>query len=314
MSLKSFLLLEMAQCLCTRRAFFGNEVFTPGKVFYICGEGRGALERRLKALKIIKGGFNENLMILDTPINIDSSIDMGRLKNMIAEHIPRLVIFDTFASLNNGTNENDPSEVARTLRLIKETCRNGETSSLFIHHLGKDESRGGRGASNFKTDVDFLFEMKRLPDSMMASLSCIKMKDGDNFSDIYMTANIVELGLTRQDGNETTSLILQPSDYVPTEKNNSKPLGVVSKNILTVLHQALEKNGVEPPQEIKNKFPDSPKNCPVKVVHLDDFRPFAYPYLNVAKDSKRMSLKRCIENLEENGKVMFFNDYLWPCA
>ncbi len=310
MAYKSFLALELAHCICTGSAFFEHEAFTTGKVLYICGEGRGALERRIKALKIVKGGFNNNLMVLDTPINIDGSVNMASLNELINAHTPHLVIFDTFASLNNGTNENDPSEVARVLRLVKETCRNGKTSSLIVHHLGKDESRGGRGASNFKTDVDFSFEMKRTPDTTTATLSCVKMKDGDDFADIYINAHIVELGLTRQDGKATTSLVLKSSEYAPTEKN-SKPLDVVSKNILTALHEAIEKNGIAPPNEIKARFSDSPQNCPVKVVHIDDLRPFAYPFLNVAGNSKRVVLKRCIEKLEMHGNAMFFNDYMW---
>jgi hypothetical protein len=159
--------------------------------------------------------------------------------------------------------------------------------------------------------VDFYFDMKRTTDTMTAILSCVKMKDGDNFADIYMNAHVVELGLIRQDGKLTTSLVLKVSDSIPIEKNSGKPLDVVSKNVLTALNEAIEKNGVEPPKEVKAKFPDSPQNCPVKVVHIDHLRPFAYPYLNVADNSKRVALKRCIEKLELHSKAMFFNGYLW---
>ena len=308
---KTFADLRMVYSICTGNDFFGHEVFTTGKVLYVCGEGMGALKRRLKALKIVEGDFKGNLCILDHPIRIDSQADMAMLRQSIEKINPILVVFDTFASLVSITNENDPSEVGRVLKLVKETCRHGKTSSLITHHYGKDASKGARGASNFFNDGDFFFEMTRAADSMLATLSCKKMKDGETFDDIYMQAHVVELGIIRQDGKIATSLVLKPTDEKPDTGRKGKPLDSLHTKILASLYEALDAHGISPPPEIISRFPDSPQNCPKKVVHINDFRPFAYPHLNVAQNSKRTVLKRCITLLEDNNKTMFYNDYLW---
>jgi hypothetical protein len=308
---KTFADLRIVYSICTGNDFFGYDVFTTGKVLYVCGEGRGALKRRLKALKITEGDFKGNLCVLDHPLRIDNDVDMAMLRRAIETINPVLVVFDTFASLISVTNENDPSEVGRVLKLVKETCRRGKTSSLITHHYGKDESKGARGASNFFNDADFFLEMARVSGSMLATLSCKKMKDGETFEDIYVQAHVVELGIIRQDGKMATSLVLKPTNEKPDTGKKGKPLNTLHTKILTALYEALNAHGIEPPPEIISRFPDSPKNCPKKVVHISDFRSLAYPHLNVAQNSQRNTLKRCITILEDNNKASFYNDYLW---
>lgn len=164
MSFKTFVAIRLAHSICTGKPFMGREVFYSGKVLMACGEGQGAFSRRIKAVKMVDGDFNNNLMVLNEPVRIDNKADMARFKQAIKEFNPALVIFDTFASLVSDTDENSPSDTGRTLRLIKETCRNNHTSSLIIHHHGKDSSRGLRGASNFTNDVDYTFSLERQED------------------------------------------------------------------------------------------------------------------------------------------------------
>ncbi len=311
MAFKTFADLRIVYSICTGADFMGHPVYKTGKVLYICGEGKGALARRLKALRIAESDFNGNLLVLDDNISIDNKDDMDGLKSAIKEIKPVLVVFDTFASLVNETDENAPCQVAKALRLIKETCRNGQTSSLIIHHYGKDATKGMRGASNFINDMDFAIEMTRNTDSMTTTMSCKKMKDGEDFQDICMEAVVVELGLFRQDGKVTTSLVMKKSDYVSSDKSKGKPLDVTSQNILSAIYTAIEKSGEAPPQSIIQRFKDSPQLLPQQVVHIDLFRCFAYPFLNCAENSKRTMLKRHLDKLEKNYKSMYYDGYLW---
>lgn len=312
MAFKTFADLRIVYSICTGADFMGHSVYKTGKVLYVCGEGEGALARRLKALQIAESDFNGNLLVLKSNISIDNKVDMDRLKFAIMIIKPALVVFDTFASLVSETDENAPYQVAKALRLIKETCRNGYTSSLIVHHYGKDATKGMRGASNFINDMDFAIEMTRATDSMITTMSCKKMKDGENFQDIHMEAIVVELGLTRQDGKVTTSLVLKMADYVPSEnKSKGKPLDPTSQNILSAIFTAIEKHGETPPQSIVQKFKDSPQQLPQQVVHIDHLREFAYPYLNCAENSKRTMLKRHLDKLEKNYKSMYYDGYLW---
>ncbi|MFA6163277.1 MAG: AAA family ATPase [Methylobacter sp.] len=303
-SFKTFGVLKMAHSICTGTDFFGHQVFSTGKVLYICGEGLGALSRRIKALKIVEGDFNGNLFVLDQPLAIDESSAMGWLSEQIKSIDPLLVICDTFSALSTVTEENSNSEVARTLKLVQSTCKNYRTCSLVIHHTGKDATKGARGAYAFFGNVDFLLEMTRANETMLTSLSCKKMKDGEKFDDINMMAHVVDLGLLRQDGRPTTSLILKPTNDIP---QSIKSLNSQDKQILSALSQSIKLRGIDTPAEIIKLFPD----CPEKVVHIRDFKESVYPFLNVAQNSKRNTLKRYIEKLQECRMCMFYNDYLW---
>lgn len=311
MSFKTFMILRLAYSICTGLDFFGHTVFAAGKVLYICGEGKGALARRTKALELNLGSLNNNLFVLRDVISIDNKMDMFRLRKAIKSVEPTLVIIDTFASLISNTKENDTSEVGRTLRLIKETCRNGKTSSLIVHHFGKDATKGGRGASNFVNDVDFYFEMIRDANTMITTLVCKKMKDGDNFENINMLAEVVDLNLIRQDGSATTSLVLTSTDQKPLLNKKGKSLDAKHQNILTALVEAVKTNGIATPIEIVNHYSDAAHLCPQKVVHLKDFRQLAYVYLDVVDASKRVTLKRCIDKLVFCDKASICNDYIW---
>lgn len=212
-SFKSFCVLKMAHSICTGKDFFSNDVYEQGKVIYICGEGLGALGRRIKALKIVDGDFMGNLQILNKPMFIDNIAEMQWLSEAIARINPVLVIFDTFSSLATSTKENANEEVARALKMVSDCCNGTGSSSIVVHHYGKDTEKGMRGASAFSANVDFEISMTRTIGTMEAVMSCKKSKDGDFFDDIEILAHIVDLGLVRQDGSSTSSLVLKSSKH-----------------------------------------------------------------------------------------------------
>jgi hypothetical protein len=239
-----------------------------------------------------------NLLVLDNHLMIDSTVDMSMLKIEIDKYNPILVIFDTFGSLVGNTDENSASDVGRALRLVKETCRNGTTSSMIVHHYGKDGSKGMRGSIAFKANTDFEFSLERQASTMITVMECVKMKDGENFYPIAMEAHIVDLGLVRQDGNTSTSLVIKKStgDF----KNNSG-MSFLTGQILGALELAIEEIG-------SNFYHNSDV---VKSVTLDDFRRYAYPFFNVKASSRRTTLKRHIDLMINFDKIMFYNDNLW---
>jgi len=318
MAFKTFVAIRLAHSICTGKPFMGREVFYSGKVLMACGEGQGALSRRIKALQIVEGDFNNNLLVLNEPVRIDNKADMARLKQVINEFKPALFIFDTFASLVSETDENSPSDAGRTLRLIKETCRNNHTSSLIIHHHGKDSSRGLRGASNFTNDVDYTFSLERQENSMITSMACKKMKDGDNFELINMEAFVVDLGLIRQDGKVATSLVIKqaPIGYTPPKQKTK--LSVNDDKAFQALQKVIETDGVAPPQNVIDYFSVTPENMPEKVVNFEKWRELAYDYFSIdSKDPKNLlkakeaALRRAKEKFISSYLIGVHGSYVW---
>jgi len=291
MSFKSFFVLGLAYSICTGNPFMGHKVFTSGKVLYICGEGSGGISRRLKAITLTYGDFNGNLSVLENAMTIDSTADMGQLKQAVEKIDPVLVIFDTFSSLTGETIENDNNSVAKCLRLIKETCSSyNKTSSIVVHHLGKDTTSGTRGASAFLGNVDFLFTMEKNKNlQMMTTLSCTKQKDGEEFNDIHIQAEIVELGLINQDGTEATSLVLKSADF--TADNEPKKLGKNEQLVYDQLVELAQKSGTKP-------------------VFLNDLKTTVFPCLEIAENSKQKTFQRAVDGLKEKHRVLIENNII----
>ncbi|GDX86071.1 hypothetical protein LBMAG43_21130 [Methylococcaceae bacterium] len=317
MAFKTFVAIRIAHSVCTGKSFMGCEVFYSGKVLFACGEGQGALSRRIKAAALVYGDFNNKLLILNEPVRIDNQSDMARLKKAINDHKPALVIFDTFASLVSDTDENSPSDAGRALKSVKETCRNNHTCSLIIHHHGKDTSRGLRGASSFTNDVDYSLSLERQEGSMITTLTCRKMKDGDSFDVIYMAARVVDLGLERQDGKQATSLVIDQADASSVSKSKSK-LGLNDDKALQALKKAIEMDGVPPSKNIIDYFDVTPENMPKKVVNNEKGRELAYDYFWVntsdpknLKKAKEAALRRAKNNLLSAYLIGVHGNYVW---
>jgi AAA domain len=323
-SFKSFMALSMAVSICTGTDFFGHTAFISGKVVYVCGEGFGALGRRIKAISVHSGLPLDNLYIVKTPITIDDRYLMDKLRGLINEISPALVIFDTFSSLVSEANEDKNAEVAKVLNLVRNTCRNGVTSSIIVHHYGKDESKGARGAYAFRANSDFEYVMARNNDGMNAILSCKKMKDGEFFKDIGVLAQIIDLDMVRQDGEKTTSLVMVSSDILASE--SKKRLSPRLSNILQALHDAINKFGEEPSREIKEKFAGFGATVVKKqVVSYEMWRLLAYKTIEIDRDteacpawspesaanSKKKAFQRARDDLKTLNKIMTYDNYVW---
>jgi RecA-family ATPase len=210
---KTFWCMRLAHSIATGKPFMGRSIRQKGLVVIVCGEGSGGISRRAKALINRHGAFQENLKLIPSGVDISDAECMHDLQKLLESLRPVLVIFDTFASLNGGIDENSPSEVGQCLRLVKNTCRAAGASSIIVHHSGKDVGKGARGAGNFYNDMDFVFSFSATdPDhrkfEVTSNAPVGKSKDSEPFT-IAAKAEIVLLGIFDEDGNESCSLVVE---------------------------------------------------------------------------------------------------------
>jgi len=92
--------------------------------------------------------------------------------------------------------------------------------------------------------------------------------------------NPVDIDLLDDDGEKVMGVILESTDEQPTN-DKKRPLDQTSQNIFSALFEALKIHGVPCPNEVKSYFKTAPENAPLTVVHIDDFRSFAYPFFDV---------------------------------
>jgi hypothetical protein len=312
MAFKSFTAFRMAHSICTGEPFIGRQVYETGPVVYICGEGEGALSRRIKGLIIKYGGFNNNLVILQTQISIDNVNEMNALRADLLKIKPKFVIFDTFASLVSSTEENSTSAVGAVLKMVKMICRNADgnniTSSMIVHHFGKVTSAGLRGASSFTNDTDFVFILERTQGKLNTVMSCGKQKDGEEFKPISLKAFVVHLGLTMQNGNEATTLVIDEGD--PLDASSKKSLlNEVEQISFDVLTDVIT-NGIDVSNDMLNHA--SEKGVTViseKMISVSNWREKFDDTRTTSADANRMAFNRAKDNLINKFMVLVFSDY-----
>jgi hypothetical protein len=316
MAFKSFAVLEMAHCICTGRDFMGHKVKKQGAVIYVCGEGKGGIGRRLRAQIITNKTLKNNFKMPKDSISINDTVGMAKLSRTIKKVKPVLVIFDTFAALVNGVNENDNGAVGAVLKLVRDTCRNEfKTSSMIIHHTGKDETKGMRGASTFRGTIDYEFSLSRSND-FCTVMHCEKMKEGENFKDIHMVAVPVDLGIFDDDMKESTSLILKRTDVAKAD--NKKALDSEERKVLEVLTKLMTSDdAMTPPKSVIDQFPDNPEKAPPKVTTVRAWLDLSYEVITVTsepekeKEAKRSRFNRTRTKLYKNGFIGVHGDVVW---
>jgi RecA-family ATPase len=314
-SFKTFVAIHMAGAICTDTDFFGNKVFKTGKVVYINGEGQGGFARRLRAYKLHNKASLENLLILNERINIGNTEQMQRLESAILSVDPVLVIFDTFSSLAGGIKESDNPEVAGVLSLIANTC-GGDTAWLVVHHPTKSDDTSIRGAGAFVANSDFVFGLKRDPNSMNTTMSCIKIKDDEEFARINMKAEVVELGfMQKNELKEATSLVLVQGECNGLNAHLSNGLTTKkSKLILRSIEQAIAQQGIETDQAVIDLIDSNTQwlSKPDLMVHIDHVKQALIDIAPEMPDAtRRSSLSEGKKELLDKRFIGELDGFLW---
>jgi len=259
-SFKSFIALDIAHSIATGRPWMGKEVTEAGAVLYIAGEGFGGIGARIKALKIHHQTENgAPIYVIRHQLNLRSSIEDFNALVLAVETLVmetgidfKLIVIDTLARAFGGGDENSASDMMQfvvTCGHIQKIVQGA--GLLFIHHSGKDSSRGMRGSSSLLAAVDTELELLRIEDSMKGLVRIAKQKDGSDNERYGFEMVTVELPApagTLQIGEPQTSLAVNPSEigqFEAIKKDTKSNAGFGQNQILSLqcLEIAIKKNG-----------------------------------------------------------------------
>jgi hypothetical protein len=189
-SFKSFIALDIAECIATGRAFLGNQITRRGAVLYIAGEGHGGIGSRIKALKTHhKTPVGAPVYFLRRQVNLRSSkTDLQDLVNAIDDLKAvgginfELIIIDTLARAFGGGNENASEDMGAFITAAGAIQGRYECGLLVVHHAGKDATKGLRGHSSLLGAVDTELEIIRIEGAQPPKgiLHISKQKDGED--------------------------------------------------------------------------------------------------------------------------------------
>jgi hypothetical protein len=221
---KSFLAIDWACRIATGTTWFGRNV-APGAVFYLAGEGRAGLRKRIAAWEKHNGVpiIGAPLYLADSlPFLCDDVMAVGVIEAIeeIAELAffeagvePTMIVVDTVARAMSGANENSAEDMGRFIRNLDRLRTRWGCTVLTIHHTGHDPNNQerGRGSSSFRAALDS--EMVIKPGEPELTIKATKCKDWREPLPLSLRRVEVEVLLSQPDGTQTreTSLVLHDS-------------------------------------------------------------------------------------------------------
>jgi KaiC/GvpD/RAD55 family RecA-like ATPase len=181
---KTFSALDLAIAIVRGLPWCGRRT-KRGTVAYIAAEG--ALRERLDAYMAHHGiGENElaGLRILDSSVNlleVETDVEplMADLQRLAAETGEvAMVVIDTLNRAMPGGDENSSQDMGAVIATAKRIEEALGCAVLFVHHSGKDESKGSRGHSSLRGATDAEISIKREGD--MRTVTAEKVRDAED--------------------------------------------------------------------------------------------------------------------------------------
>jgi len=204
---KSFIALDFALHVAHGLPWMGRRT-EKAPVLFIAAEGGSGLWPRIEAWHKLRGLKWRGLPFHVVPVAIDLQQDAWRVVDaaQLAGVQPGLVVVDTLSQTYAG-EENSANEMAAYLRELGTRFRQlWQATVLLIHHSGHSATERPRGSSAIRANIDFLLGVFRDEREMLATVSCVKQKDGELFDDAVFQLTVSELGVD-EDGDRITSLV-----------------------------------------------------------------------------------------------------------
>lgn len=250
---KSFIALDCALHVAHGLPWMGR-LTKQGPVLYIAAEGGAGLWGRIDAWHRERNLRWQDAPLYVVPVAVDLTVDAWRVVDaaQAVGACPSMVIVDTLSQTYAG-EENSANEMAAYLREIGLRFRMlWQCSVLLVHHTGHQATERPRGSSAIRANIDFLLGVFRDEKEMLATLSCVKQKDGDLFKDATFKLSIVDLGAD-VDNDRITSLVarhLSTDDEVAHAVEAEQAAGRGGRNQMFM--QQVQNGGLE--KELRKAF------------------------------------------------------------
>jgi len=298
-SMKSFLEIDKGLCIAAGINWHGVEIRQPGSVFYICGEGRGGIDRRIKAW----ADYHE-IDLIDVPFFVSDRaaqfLDSTSAQSVIdaVEELaevygdPVLVIVDTLNRNFGPGDEGQTKDMTEFIAVIDKTLRFRFNCAIsIIHHNGWSDRNRPRGAYALRASLDFEYQLTRNTNEVL-TLKNTKTKDHERPPTRYFRWKVVSLdGWIDLDTGETlTSCILYSIEEGPAEGAPLTENAKILYDTLVTLEKATIKEWREEAYSVVITKADS------------------------KSDAKRKAFDRAKEELLKAGRIEEKDGYWWPIA
>ncbi len=210
---KTNVVLHQAFCVAAGIPFFDRPT-RQGGVLYIAAEGAGTLKKRIAGYKRKYAeeieGKRIPLAIVESLIDLrDPNADRAELVQLIRDFEDDFgvkclqVVFDTLNRVMAGGNENSSEDMGAVVASADYVKNEAQTTTILVHHSGKDASKGARGHSSLRgaTDTEIEITPNQFTDS--------KQRDMEQDKRFRWSLEEMELA-TDEEGDPIKTVLLIP--------------------------------------------------------------------------------------------------------
>jgi len=229
-SFKSFIAMDIAECIASGRPWLGKEINGTGPVLYIAGEGHGGIGARIAAIKQHHNTPDSaQVYVVRSQINLRSSVDdFTALIVAIDELVQelgvdlRMIVIDTLARAFGGGNENSSDDMGAFIQATGKIQNRYRCSLMLLHHAGKDTTKGLRGHSSLLGAVDTQMEIIRFPQTREGLILMSKQKDGEDGQNYGFEAIEVEIDRSDLGLGNGSSLAIKHRETISGEMEKAR--------------------------------------------------------------------------------------------
>ncbi|WP_340264909.1 AAA family ATPase [Sphingobium mellinum] len=183
---KSFLALHLAHAVATgAHNWFGFRI-RQAPVVYVALEGQGGMGRRITALeRHSKQLCPDAFRICCRDIHLLTGEGIDDLASNIVATVGRgaVIIIDTLNQASPGAEENTSQDMGQIIASAKRLASEVNGLVIFVHHSGKERSRGPRGHSSLLGAMDAVIEVVKEASGRSWSIRKAKDDSGDEARD-----------------------------------------------------------------------------------------------------------------------------------
>jgi hypothetical protein len=243
---KSFLTLDMGASIASGdKEWYGMRV-TQCPVTYCVLEGEAGMGKRIAAWEMhTQKELGDNLRFVVQPFDVTAACDVSELAVTIraAGGADGLVVLDTLNRAAPGADENSSKDMGEIIANAKALQQLIGGLVLFVHHTGKDESKGMRGHSSLFAAMDAVVSVSNT-EKMGLAWSVVKSKDDVTGNQYPFRLEQVVVG-TDDEGEDVTSCVavLVAPPFALRKTKQLGPHQQVALQVLKILLAKAEQEG-----------------------------------------------------------------------
>lgn len=245
---KSFVALDMALSVAYGIAWNGNPT-QRGTVFYLAGEGRRGLQRRIAAWQQQHGihdGSTAPFFISNGACAVSNPDEQAALVKDIDDAVksgnhqpPALIVVDTLARHFGGGDENSTKDMSAFIAGLDALRERYHCCILLVHHTGHADKSRARGSIALLGSLDAEFRIQK--DDKRVTMTSTRQKDNDDPPVLSWTLTRQDLPWADRNGQPLNSAVLVPNDSVPATPPVKEKMGSQQRRALELLEELYRK-------------------------------------------------------------------------